>query len=168
MSKSMKKHTTIIALLSVPLVTVHQIPVRAQAQAIPAVVGACVAQPIVCSAFAIAAGVWLLTYTDGHQVLCDLKRCYPKPSAPARAQPQPSKIDTSNEPGKREVHWMASPSACRELFNKLRKQGQRLDRWSFRKARMPGSKEEGHCFLFGPDTVNDRFVDYRYNNRNEY
>jgi hypothetical protein len=70
--------------------------------------------------------------------------------------------DFSNVPGVQEVHWTTTPNKCRDLFNKLKKEGNRLDDYRFFPARMPGRPNEGHCKIWGPDTVDDRFVDKRY------
>lgn len=76
--------------------------------------------------------------------------------------------DLSNIPGVQEVHWVATETDCRRLFRQLRKQGENFTAHNFFPSGMPGSKGGGHCKLYGSSAIADRFVDTRYNNREEY
>jgi hypothetical protein len=90
------------------------------------------------------------------------------PTVPAgqmeTGDPRPG--DLSNIPGVQEVHWMTSYNRCRDLFNKLKREGNDLKDFKFYDARMPGGRGQGHCKLMGPDTIDNRFVDRRYDTDN--
>jgi hypothetical protein len=70
--------------------------------------------------------------------------------------------DFSNVLGVQEVHWVMSESRCRELFNKLRREGENFENAKFFQSGMPGARKQGHCKLIGPSARDDRFVDRRY------
>jgi hypothetical protein len=78
----------------------------------------------------------------------------------------PRPEDLSNIPGIQEVHWMASYNRCRDLFNKLKREGNNLTDFKFYASRMPGGRGQGHCKLIGPDTIDNRFADRRYDTDN--
>lgn len=71
-----------------------------------------------------------------------------------------------NVPGVQEVHWMASPNHCRDLFKKLKREGYNFTGYRHFPARMPGDRQQGQCKIFGPDAVDDRFIDKRYDKDN--
>jgi hypothetical protein len=79
-------------------------------------------------------------------------------AAPLAAQIEP---DLSNIPGVQEVHYMTSEQRCRNLFNKLLKQGVGLTDYKFFKSNMPGDPEGGNCRLKGPGTIANRFAVYQ-------
>jgi hypothetical protein len=81
------------------------------------------------------------------------------PKAEALANQEP---DLSNIPGVQETHYVMNRAQCRKLYDKLKKSGVNLENWKFFKSGMPGSPEAGQCQLLGPGTVDNRFVDNRY------
>jgi hypothetical protein len=99
-------------------------------------------------------------------------KCQTGVAAPAAVPPaqmeaqDPRPGDFSNVPGVQEVHWVASYNHCRDLFNKLKREGNNLTGYLHFPSRMPGARNQGQCKVFGPDTVDDRFVDKRYDSDN--
>jgi hypothetical protein len=99
-------------------------------------------------------------------------KCQTGVAAPAAVPPaqmevqDPSPGDFNNIPGVQEVHWVMTESACKALFNKLRREGESFNLYLFFPSRMPGARKQGHCKLIGPSSRDDRFVDRRYETDN--
>ena len=71
-----------------------------------------------------------------------------------------------NVPGGQEVHWVASRQHCKQLFEKLLKEGENFSTWEFTPSNMPRARKAGHCKLIGPSARDDRFIDKRFETDN--
>jgi hypothetical protein len=68
--------------------------------------------------------------------------------------------DFTNHPGIQEVHWVMTPNKCRDLYNRLKQQGENFQDYRFFPSGMPGARQQGHCKLIGPGAIDNRFADH--------
>ncbi len=148
-------------MISLIVVAALALPVqRAQAQAAQtaqAAIAACQASPVACVVVGASAGVYLY-WKYGQQLFCPTYGTGCRPTTPG-AMPEPSQ-HRLNEPGKQEVHAVASPDLCKKLAAKFEMQRRNLKLKGVRRTTNPMLRYD--CIFMGPDAQEGWFAERRY------
>lgn len=106
-------------LMLIGLLTFQAAPVYAQAQALPAAVAACSANPAVCAVIGATAAGWIILQ-NGDRYLCTWGGC--KPFQERSRIPQ----ETRSQGDEQIQHYgVTTPDRCQNIVNRLKRSGYR-------------------------------------------